>query len=80
MTAPVPALPATMADTGLRPIAEQLLMKTLYGGEATGAGLADRMCLPFSRGRAALEGLALELLIEVRGASAGTGSAGYRYA
>ena len=46
--APAPPAPATLEDTGLgADQVEQLLVKTLYTGEATGLTLADRMRLPF---------------------------------
>jgi len=47
--APLPVAPATIEDTGL-PIdrIHQLLVKTLYGAEATGLVIADRMRLPFT--------------------------------
>ena len=42
-----PPPPATMQETGLHPdTLNQLLLKTLVGGEATGTGLADRLRLP----------------------------------
>jgi len=47
-SAPAPRVPATLEDAGLRPdFLEQLLVKTLYTGEATGLAVADRMRLPF---------------------------------
>src|SRR6478736_3679475 len=71
--AAAPQVPKTLEDTGLRAdFVEQLLVKTLYTGEATGLAVADRMRLPFGM---------LEPLIEVRGTTgSGSGSAGYRYA
>jgi hypothetical protein len=79
-TAPAPPMPKTLQDTGLSADqVEQLLVKTLYGGEATGLALADRIRLPFSMLEPLIERLRTEQLIEVRG-SAGTGSATYRYA
>ncbi|HTM02158.1 MAG TPA: hypothetical protein VL173_01535 [Vicinamibacterales bacterium] len=75
-----PAIPRTLADTGLAPDhVEQLILKTLYIGEASGMSIADKMRLPFSILETLVERLRAERLIEVRGAS-GTGSAGYRYA
>jgi hypothetical protein len=77
---PAPAVPATFAETGLRAdLIEQLVVKTLYTGEATGLMVADRMRLPFSMLEPLIEHVRAEKLLEVRGAT-GTGSAaGYRY-
>jgi len=73
-------VPRTLQDTGLSADQiEQLLVKTLYGGEATGLALADRLRLPFTMIEPLIERLRAEQLIEVRG-SAGTGSSSYRYA
>lgn len=77
---PVPRGPATLDDTGLtRDQLAQLFVKTLYTGEATGVGVADRMRLPFNLLEPLVEALRAERMIEVRGA-AGSGTAGYRYA
>ena len=79
-TAPAPAVPATLADTGLgTDQIEQLLVKALYGGEATGLVLADRLCLPYSILEPLIERIRAERLIEVRGTT-GTSSASYRLA
>jgi DNA-binding PadR family transcriptional regulator len=79
-TAPAPPVLRTLQDTGLSTDqVEQLLVKTLYGGEATGLSLAERVRLPFTMIEPLIERLRAEQLIEVRG-SAGTGSASYRYA
>ena len=82
MTAPVPAAPVTLADTGIpADRLMQLLLKTLYTGEATGTQASDRMCLPFSVLGPLLEAARTQLLIEVLGTtSASSGAAGYRYA
>ncbi|PYR31768.1 MAG: AAA family ATPase [Acidobacteria bacterium] len=78
--ATVPRVPTTLRETGLSAdTVEQLLMKTLFGAEASGLMLADRMRLPFTILEPMLERVRAELLVEVRG-SAGGGSAGYRYA
>ena len=46
--APPPPVLKSLQDTGLAiDQIEQLLVKTLYGGEASGLALADRMRLPF---------------------------------
>jgi hypothetical protein len=75
-----PPEPATLEQTGLGPdLIEQLLVKTLYGGESTGTGLAERIRLPFVLLEPLVERLRAERLVEVRGA-AGTGAAAYRYA
>jgi hypothetical protein len=72
--------PQTLADTGLRAdLVEQLLVKTLYGGGASGLALADRTCLPYVVFEPIVERARAERLIEVRGAT-GTTTSGYRYA
>jgi len=77
--APFPA-PATLEQTGLAPDQiEMLMVKILYGGEATGLGVADRMRLPFQIIEPLLERARAERLIEVKG-MAGSGTASYRYA
>jgi hypothetical protein len=77
---PAPAPPATLEQTGLAPdLLEQLLVKTLYGGEATGLALADRVRLPFSILEPLIERIRAERLTEVRGTT-GSSSASYRYA
>jgi hypothetical protein len=71
--------PQTLEDTGLgADLVEQLLIKTLYGGEATGLALSERMCLPFGVFEPIIERARAERLIEVRGATASTASS-YRY-
>jgi hypothetical protein len=82
MTAPVPAAPVSVADTGIpADRLTQLLLKTLYTGEATGTQASERMCLPFSVIAPLLEGARTQLYIEVLGTtSASSGAAGYRYA
>jgi hypothetical protein len=75
----VPPAPGTLADTGLAPDqVVQLLMKSLYTGEATGMVLSDRLRLPYSILEPLIERCRQEQMIEVKGA-AGTGTAGYRY-
>jgi hypothetical protein len=77
--APFPA-PATLEQTGLAPDQiEMLMIKILYGGEATGLTVADRMRLPFQIIEPLLDRVRAERLIEVRG-MAGSGTASYRYA
>lgn len=79
-TAPAPPQPATIDATGLSPDhLEQLLVKTLYGGEATGLTLADRVRLPYAVLEPLVERARAERLIEVRGAD-GLAGASYRYA
>jgi hypothetical protein len=77
--APVPVAPATIEDTGL-PIdrIHQLIVKTLYGAEATGLVIAERMRLPFTMLEPLIEHARAEHLVEVKGAS-GSGAASYRY-
>lgn len=79
-SAPVPRAPVTIQDTGLEADRiGQLLVKTLYTGEATGLTLTDRLRLPYSVLEAIVEYTRAERMVEVRGAS-GSGTAGYRYA
>jgi hypothetical protein len=78
MTSSLPA-PHSLAETGLgADLVEQLLIKTLYGGEATGVALSERLCLPFSVFEPIIERSRAERLIEVRGAT-GTTAPSYRY-
>ena len=77
---PAPPVPARLEDTGLgADQLEQLLVKTLYGGEATGLTLAERVRLPFAILEPIIERMRFEHLIEVRGTT-GTSAASYRYA
>jgi hypothetical protein len=78
-TSPAPPLPRTIEATGL-PIdgIEQLLIKTLHNGEATGHLLSERMRLPYSVLEPLVERVRAERMIEVKGAT-GTGTASYRY-
>jgi hypothetical protein len=79
-TAPAPPLLKSLHDTGLGvDRIEQLLIKTLYGGEATGLTLAERIRLPFTMLEPLIEHVRAEQLVEVRG-STGSGSSSYRYA
>ena len=72
-----PPLPATLKDTGLAvDFVEQLLIKTLYSGEATGLMTADRMRLPFSMLEPLIEHARSEQLVEVRGTTGTSGAAG----
>jgi len=74
-----PPPPATIQETGLHPdTLAQLMLKTLVNGEATGAGLAEAMRLPYSVLDTLIQHARVEKLVEVRGAS-GTGTAAYRY-
>ena len=78
--AAAPPIPTTLHETGLNADqVEQLLVKTLYVGEASGLSVADRVRLPFTILEALIERLRSEQLIEVRGAN-GSGAAAYRYA
>jgi hypothetical protein len=75
-----PRAPHDIAATGLSPDGLlQLVVKTLYTGEARGHQLADRLRLAYSVIEALVDHVRAEKLIEVRGTS-GAGSAGYRYA
>jgi hypothetical protein len=72
--------PVTVADTGLSADQiEQLIIKTLHGGERSGLSLADALRLPFQLIEPLLERERAERLVEVRG-SIGSGTAAYRYA
>ena len=75
-----PEAPRSLADAGLTvDQLEQLLVKTLFTGEATGQTLADRTCLPYGILEPVFERLRAERQVEVRG-GAGTGTVMYRYA
>src|SRR4029453_474999 len=77
--AATPLAPATIEDTGLpADQISQLLIKSLYSGEAPGLQLSDRMKLPYAILETLVENARVERLVEVRGAS-GTGTAGDRY-
>jgi hypothetical protein len=79
LTVPVPPVPKTIEETGLSvDQLEQLTLKTMYGGEATGHAIADHMRLPYAIIEPLIERARAQLLVEVRGAS-GSGTAGYRY-
>jgi hypothetical protein len=78
--APAPPLPRTLDGTGLSAdLIEQLLIKTLYVGEATGRAIADRLRLPYNLLEPLIEHIRAERQLEVKGAT-GSGSASYRYA
>jgi len=75
----VPPMPRTLEEVGLpADQVEQLLIKTLYGAEATGTAIADRMCVAFNILEPLVERARAQRLIEVRGLT-GTGSASFRY-
>ena len=72
---PAPRAPITLEDTGLgASIVEQLLIKSLYGGEATGLVLADRLRLPYAIIEPIVERVRVEQLVEVRGATSSSSS------
>ena len=76
---PAPPPIVHIEDTGLAPdVIEQLLIKTLYGAEALGAQLAERMRLPFTMFEPLVEHARAERLIEVKGAN-GANAVTYRY-
>ena len=78
---PVPPPPASLSETGLSgDFVEQLTLKALYSGEATGTGIAERVRLPYALIEPIIEHARAERLIEVRGTGGGTGTAAYRYA
>lgn len=75
----VPARPTCFAEVGLtRDGVAALVLKWLYGGEASGTDLADRICLPYALLEGIIEHARVERLVEVRRAG-GMGTAGYRY-
>jgi hypothetical protein len=75
-----PPKPSTLLATGLAAdTIASIMVKMLHGGEASGMGLADRVCLPYGILEPLLEKLRVEQLVEVKSAL-GTGTAGYRYA
>jgi hypothetical protein len=77
---PVPPVPRTLEETGLAlDQVEQLIIKTMYGAEATGTMISERTRLPYALIEPIIERIRAQLLVEVRGAS-GSGTAGYRYA
>ena len=80
MTIGVFSSPTTIEQTGIAADQiERLMIKALYGGEATGLAVADRLRLPFTIIEPLMERARAERLIEVRGAS-GSGTASYRFA
>lgn len=74
-----PQRPMSLDDIGLAPdnIAE-LVLKSLYTGEASGTEVAARVHLPYALLEGVIEHARVERLVEVRGA-AGIGTAAYRY-
>ena len=75
-----PPVPHSLEDTGLAPDhIEQLVIKSLYGGELTGLVVADQLRLPFGIIEPLIERVRAERLVEVKG-TVGSGSAAYRYA
>ena len=79
-TAAAPLAPMTLEATGLTAsVVEQILLKTLYGGELTGLAIADRMRLAYAVIDPLIERIRHERLVEVRG-STGSSGASYRYA
>jgi hypothetical protein len=74
-----PPVPRTIEETGLAlDQIEQLIIKTMYGAEATGTMIAERTRLPYSLIEPIIERVRAALLVEVRGTT-GSGTAGYRY-
>ena len=80
LSAIVPPAPMSLADTGLgADQIIQLLMKSLYAGDATGLALSERLRLPYPILEPLIEQTRAAQLIDVRAAT-GAGTAGYRYA
>jgi len=76
-----PKAPHTLEETGLGVDAiEQLIVKMLFTGEATGQMLADRTGLAFTMLEPIIERIRAALQVEVRGSGGGAGSVTYRYA
>jgi hypothetical protein len=76
---PAPAAPTTIEQTGLgADLIEQLIIKGLYGAEATGLAISERLRLAFGMLEPLIEHARQERLIEVRGSS-GAGAVTYRY-
>jgi len=76
-----PKAPHTLEETGLSVDAiEQLIVKMLFTGEATGQMLADRTGLAFTMLEPIIERIRAALQVEVRGSGGGAGSVTYRYA
>jgi hypothetical protein len=72
--------PRSLKDTGIgADQVEQLLVKTLYSGEATGHDVTERMRLPYTILEPIVERVRIERLVEVRGTT-GSSGAGFRYA
>jgi hypothetical protein len=75
-----PPVPGSLAEAGLpADRLSELLLKLLLGGETSGSGLADRLCLPYALIEPLIEHARVEKLVEVKGAGGAT-TAGYRYA
>ena len=56
--------PASLEATGVAPdTLASILIKMLHSGEASGMGLADRVCLPYGILEPLLEKLRVELLV-----------------
>jgi hypothetical protein len=80
VASPAPKPVRTLEDTGLSANQiEQLLVKALYAGEASGHDISTRVCLPYTILERIIEHVRAERLLEVRG-STGSGTAGFRYA
>jgi hypothetical protein len=76
---PAPPPLVHLEDTGLAAdVVEQLLLKTLYGAEAVGSVIAEKMRLPFTMLEPLIEHARAERLMEVRGAN-GSNASTYRY-
>jgi hypothetical protein len=85
-----PPAPRSLEEADLgADVVDELIIKTLYVGEAVGHALADQLCLPFTILEPLIERARAERLIEVRGvgrrasevpAFEGSSAASYRYA
>ena len=64
-----PPLGTSKTPVSRRTSVEQLLLKTLYGAEAIGSSIAEKMRLPFTMLEPLIEHARAERLMEVRGAN-----------
>lgn len=74
-----PPRPSALTDIGLAADnITELVLKSLYTGEASGTEVAERVHLPYALLEGIIEHARVERLVEVRSAG-GTGTAAYRY-
>lgn len=74
-----PRRPTSLEETGLAAdTIGELVLKSLYTGEASGTEIAERVHIPYALLEGIIEHARVQRLVEVRSAD-GTGTAGYRY-